>query len=292
MALSTELVVLLALVSSAFSAAMSALMKNESEKFSALKTSFMVIFYALVFLAPYVAFRISGSGLSFDSVSLAAAVLAGFFGTGKVWAGVRAFQEIDFSVAQPMKKLAPLFVVSGELLFLGLEPSAFLILGIFLAVAGSYVLMIDSSDLFSPFRNIGDLGVQLAVLSAAFSALGALSIRFASGEIPEYAVTYLWYLANLLGLGVMLWYRESLPSRDIFVSRNFVAAGALSSVTGVLSVFLYAVASSVALVTAVFQSSVLFSVLIGGSVFREDDTVLRLVGAIIIVAGIIILSQV
>ncbi len=52
MAISTELVVLLALVSSALGASMSALMKNESEKFSALKTSFVVIFYVLVFLAP------------------------------------------------------------------------------------------------------------------------------------------------------------------------------------------------------------------------------------------------
>ncbi|MFB6241493.1 MAG: EamA family transporter [Candidatus Nanosalina sp.] len=292
MALSTELVVFLALVSSFFSASMSALMKNESEKFSALKTSFMVIFYALLFLAPYVALRIYWSGLTFDSFSLAAALLAGFFGTGKVWAGVRAFQEIDFSVAQPMKKLAPLFVVVGELLFIGLNPSIILLLGIFLSVAGSYVLMIDSSDLLSPFRNLGDLGVQLAVLSAVFSALGALSIRFASGGIPEYVVTHLWYLANLAGLAVMLWYLESLPSRKLFFSRNFVAAGALSSVTGVLSVFLYAVASSVALVTAVFQSSVLFSVLIGGGIFEEENTALRLAGAIIIVAGIIMLSQV
>ena len=217
---------------------------------------------------------------------MTAAVLAGFFGTGKVWAGVRAFQEIDFSVAQPMKKLAPLIVVVGELVFLSLEPSVLLVAGIFLSVAGSYVLMIDTSDLFSPFRNLGDLGVQLAVLSAVFLALGALSIRFASGGVPEYVVTYIWYLANLAGLALMLWKRESL------VNRNFVAAGVLSSVTGVLSVFLYAVASSVALVTAVFQSSVFFSVLIGGGIFKEKNTALRLVGAIIIVAGIIILSQV
>lgn len=292
MAISTEAVVLLAILSSAISASMSALMKNESEKFSALKTSFMVIFYALVFLAPYVVFKFYSAGLSFNSVSLAAGFLAGIFGTGKVWAGVRAFQEIDFSVAQPMKKLAPLFVVIGELALIGLQPSILLLFGVLLSVAGSYVLMIDSSDLLSPFRNLRDKGVQLAVFSAIFSALGALAIRFASGAIQEYAVTYLWYVANLLGLFVMLWYRNSLPSRDLFINRNFVAAGFLSSLTGVLSVFLYAVASSVALVTAVFQSSVLFSVLIGGGIFREDKIALRLTGAIIIVAGIIILSQV
>ncbi|MFB6116706.1 MAG: EamA family transporter [Candidatus Nanosalina sp.] len=292
MALQTEFVVGLAVLASVFSASMSALMKNEAEKFSALKTSFMVIFYALVFLAPYVAFRFLESGFALDSFSLAAAVFAGLFGTGKVWAGVRAFQEIDFSIAQPMKKLAPLFVVAGELFFLGLQPSAFLVVGILLLVGGSYVLMLDSSDFLSPFRNIGDFGVQLAVLSAVFSAAGALSIRFASAGIPEFAVTYLWYLSNLTGLFLMLWYSESLPSRDLFLNRNFVAAGALSSVSGVLSVFLYAVASSVALVTAVFQSSVLFSVLIGGGVFKEENTLVRLAGAIIIVAGIIILSQV
>ena len=180
----------------------------------------------------------------------------------------------------------------GELIFIGLEISLLLLLGVFLSVAGSYVLMIDSNNPLSPFRNLGSLGVQLAVLSSAFSALGALSIRFASGTIPEYAVTYMWYLANLVGLALMLRHRESLPSRELFANRNFVSAGALSSVAGVLSVFLYAAASSVALVTAVFQSSVLFSVLIGGSIFKEKETGLRLIGAIIIVAGIILLSQV
>ena len=292
MALQTEFVVALAVISSVFSASMSALMKTEAERFSALKTSFMVTFYALVFLAPYVVFRVYRSGFFFDAFSLFAAVVAGLFGTGKVWAGVRSFQEIDFSVAQPMKKLAPLFVVAGELVLIGLEPSFILLAGVFLLVAGSYVLMMESSDLLSPFRNIGDRGVQLAVLSAFFSAAGALSIRFASGGVPEYLVTYLWYGSNLFGLCLMLWYWESLPSRELFVNRNFVAAGLLSSVAGILSVFLYAVASSVALVTAVFQSSVLFSVLIGGEIFSEENTLVRLAGAIIIVAGIIILSQV
>lgn len=288
----TELVVLLAVISSALGASMSALMKNESEKFSALKTSYMVIAFALVFLTPYVAYRIYSSGFSYDLVSLASATLAGVFGTGKVWAGVRSFQEIDFSVAQPIKKVSPLFVVFGELIFLSLDLSYILLSGVFLTVSGSYILMIDSSDLLRPFRNLADKGVQLAVLSAVFSALGALSIRFASGVMPEYGVTYFWYIANLAGFLLLLKYREEVPSLDFYKNRNFLAAGFLSSITGVLSVFLYSVASSVSLVTAVFQSSVIFSVLIGGKIFQEKKIWIRLLGAIIIVAGIIILSQV
>lgn len=292
MVLQTEVVVVLALLSSVFAASMSALIKNESEKFSALKTSFMITFYALIFLLPYVLFRIYDSGVSFSLSSFSVAVLAGFFGTGKTWAGVRAYQEIDFSVAQPMQKLAPLFVVTGELVLIGLEPSFFLFLGIFSTVIGSYVLMIDSSDPFSPFKNINELGVQLAILSAIFSAFGALSIRFASKGVSEYIVTYVWYFSNLVGLVILIWLFENLPSKKLFLNRNFVFAGMLSSLAGVLSVYLYAVASSVALVTAVFQSSVLFSVLIGGTIFDEENILLRLAGAIIIVAGIIILSQV
>ena len=292
MVFSTELVVLLAVISSALGASMSALMKNESEKFSALKTSYMVIAFALVFLTPYVAYRIYSSGFSYNLVSVASATLAGVFGTGKVWAGVRAFQEIDFSVAQPIKKVSPLFVVFGELIFLSLDLSYILLSGVFLTVSGSYILMIDTSDLFRPFRNLADKGVQLAVLSAIFSALGALSIRFASGVMPEYGVTYFWYMANLAGFLLLLKYREEVPSMDFYKNRNFLAAGFLSSITGIVSVFLYSVASSVSLVTALFQSSVIFSVLIGGKIFKEEKIWIRLLGAIIIVAGIILLSQV
>lgn len=292
MALQTEIVIVLALISSVFAALMSALIKNESEKFSALKTSFIITFYALIFLAPYVIFRIHNSGMSFEVFSFSAAITAGLFGTGKTWAGVRAFQEIDFSVAQPMKKLAPLFVVAGELVLIGLQPSVFLLIGISLTVTGSYILIMDSSNPFSPIKNIHKLGVQLAILSAVFSALGALSIRFASEGVSEYVVTYIWYLSNFIGIFILISLFENLPSKNLFLNRNFVIVGMLSSFAGALSVYLYAVASSVALVTAVFQSSVLFSVLIGGEIFHEKNTLLRLVGAIIIVAGIIILSQV
>ena len=292
MVFNTELVVFLAVISSALGASMSALMKNESEKFSALKTSYMVIAFALVFLTPYVVYRVYSSGFSYDLVSVASATLAGVFGTGKVWAGVRAFQEIDFSVAQPIKKVSPLFVVFGELMFLSLDLSYILLSGVFLTVLGSYILMIDSSDILLPFRNLAAKGVQLAVLSAVFSALGALSIRLASGVMPEYGVTYFWYTANLAGFLLLLKYRDEVPSIQFYKNRNFLAAGFLSSITGVLSVFLYSVASSVSLVTAVFQSSVIFSVLIGGKIFKEEKIWIRLLGAIIIVAGIILLSQV
>jgi drug/metabolite transporter (DMT)-like permease len=292
MVISTEAVVLLAVIASGISAVMSALIKKESEEHSALLTSYMVILFAVFFLTPYIAYKIYFTGFSYSFFSLFAAVLAGILGTGKTWLGVKAFQLIDFSVAQPMKKLAPLFVVGAELAIIGLKPSYLLLLGVALTVVGAYVLLIDSEDVLSPLKNLHKRGVQAAVLSAVFSAAGALSIRLASGTIPEYGVTYLWYTANLMSLFAVLSIKGKTPSLEMYRDRNFLSAGLLSSVAGVVSVFLYSVASSVSLVTAVYQSSVLFSVLIGGKIFQEDKTLIRLVGAIIIVSGIILLSQV
>ena len=290
MALGIEMVVLLSLFTALTGSAMSALIKTVSDRNSAVFSSYIVMLYAILFLTPLIAYLGLSQGIKWNITSLAVAAVAGLSGIGKTLAGIRAYQLIDFSVAQPLGKIAPIFVIVGEVVLLSLDPSLALITGIILTVVGAYITMAEPNNLLAPIKNIHQRGVQLAVFAAFMSAIGALAIKFASAEISDFLITYVWYVSGLAGFALILYFRDNLPNLKRHVSKRFVLTGFLSALSGYLTVYLYSIAS-VSLVSAVLQSSVIFSVVIGGGIFKEKNTAIRILGSAIIIAGIITLSQ-
>ncbi len=204
----------------------------------------------------------------------------------------KALEKTDLSVAVPMLSFTPVFLILISFLILGEIPSWIGAIGIFVVVIGSYVLNStkDDSGIFAPLRSIfRDRGtiymLIVAFLYSITTTYGKMLLEN-SDFIFGSTIVYFCLGAVFLIMLQMTQKKNSSKSRGGFWLVVLLgAATALSSLT----VNIAFMTQIVPYVTSVKRLSILFSVFYGDFLLKEKNMIRRIIGATIMVVGVILI---
>jgi drug/metabolite transporter (DMT)-like permease len=211
-----------------------------------------------------------------------------------------SMKNLELSEALPLLAVSPAFVALLAFIFVGDNLKLVEWAGIFLIVAGTYILEIKKgeSNIFAPFQNIFRSAKYIYVLSAVvlFTITSLMDRVLLKGyKLPPYTfMAYQQLFYALIFLVIVLAKRKNpiLPFRNI--NRDIWLMILLVAIFTVIYRFTQIAAvklAPVALVLAVKRISVLIAVILGGKLFKEQNLRRRLIAAIIILVGITLLAS-
>ena len=206
---------------------------------------------------------------------------------------VKALHSSDLSVCTPMIAFTPVFLLVVGPALTGDLPSFAGVLGALLVVVGSYVLNISQSRAgwLAPFKALyTQTGPRLMlILALLWSVTGSVD-RIA---VKRFDLMF-WGSAQLCAIAILLLpiviysgaLRQRPSLRDV---RSLVSIGAVNCV----SLITYLIALTVApvhYVICIKRLSIPISVVLGRFMFNEDLLADRLPGAVLMFAGVIVIS--
>ena len=205
----------------------------------------------------------------------------------------KAIKLSPLSLTLPFLALSPVFMIFTSDLMLGERLGKLGIISIFLATAGAYLLNVNTTKkgILEPFKAIRRERGSLYMILVAFiysitSNLGKMAIIHSSPLF--FAATYLPILA-IVFFPIVMWKNHG-NVKELFVSpKTFGAIGlamAISVTAHVLAVNMMAVPY----VISVKRLSLLFGIIYGAIWFKETHIKERLLGAIIMISGVIMLA--
>ncbi|MHC4916379.1 MAG: EamA family transporter [Planctomycetota bacterium] len=215
-----------------------------------------------------------------------------------------AYRHGDVSVAYPLVRTTPIFVLVLAGMILGQRPSALAVAGIVLVVAGCFVLPLERLG-FGP----GGFSLRAYANRTSFWALGAAlgstgytlvddlameALREAApgvrGAFVYECLQYGLLAVGLLVVSLVTDGRRKLAEAARGEKLRALLVGALVFVTYMLILWAYANAEKVAYVAGLRQLSILLGVAGGMLFFGEKGGRPRLVAAAVIVAGLIMIG--
>lgn len=211
------------------------------------------------------------------------------------WA-LLALEESDLSLVAPLQSLTPLFMFVTGPLILGQSPSVLGCAGVILLVVGTYVICSQPREggWFAPFKKIWeDRGCRYMVGSAFFSSVGStidvIGIRAGDKISWLVAINAMSFVCLLLFLKK----GERLSSIDLGLQKGilFIVIAVLISCLGNWMQMLAYEQTLAVYVIALKRCAAVFSVLIGWLLFREPYPARRMVGAVVMAAGVILISN-
>ncbi|ELZ34007.1 hypothetical protein C474_03580 [Halogeometricum pallidum JCM 14848] len=200
-----------------------------------------------------------------------------------------ALADGDVSYVAPINKLAPVFVLPIEIVLLNQFLGPLQIAGVVVATLAVYVANYRGGSLADPLRRaVHSRPAQLALASAACYAVSDVGKRVALQELA--IPTTAWVPAVLVTAGVAVlpvalrrWtsVRDALP--------RFAAMGALVALGEHITSAAFAlVPASVA--SPIINTQAIVAVILGGVLLRERDFGIRLVAAVLAVAGVSLIA--
>jgi drug/metabolite transporter (DMT)-like permease len=201
---------------------------------------------------------------------------------------IMAYRLGDFSQVYPIARgIAPVLVALSAMVFTGehLPPLAWA--GLLTVCLGISVLVFTRGGLQASPAAIG-AALLTGVSIAGYTIADGMGVR-ASGSPIGY-IGWSFGLQVFLGIGFLIWRRKKLKLLSL---RGYVAG----LVGGLISGMAYALAiyamnlTTLGTVSAIRESSVIIAALIGVVWFGERPWLPRLVAAVIVAAGIILLAN-
>lgn len=205
----------------------------------------------------------------------------------------KAYRGGDLSLVYPISRgSSPMFVTLIAVVILGERIAPIGVIGILLTVVGIYVVHLKSFQrdaLLEPFRAIANSRVsQLALLTgmtiAGYSAVDKVGV----GMVDPVVYIFLVFLISMIMLSpfMLLKKREALRTEWRVNGRTMLLVGAMIAGGYLLILFILA-SNKVSYATSVRSASVVFGALLGLLVLKEPLGDKKLIGALVIFAGII-----
>ncbi len=205
---------------------------------------------------------------------------------------IRAIQISPLSLTVPYLAFTPVFMIGTGWLVLGELPDAWGIGGIAVVCLGSYVLNIDPENpsLLAPFRAVlTETGSWLMVIvSFIFSisaVFGKLAIVHSSALFFQMSF---FVVLNLLILGLF----AAMGKIRVAVFARYPVKGLVAGVLFYGHIFFHGFGISMtkaAYMVSVKRLSIVFGVIFGGLVFREENFPVRLLGAVLMFSGAVVI---
>ncbi len=206
---------------------------------------------------------------------------------------MKAIQISDLSLITPLSALTPLFLLVTSPLIVKEFPTPLDGLGVFLVVVGSYILNLRSldGDFLAPVKAMArDRGSRMMILVAfiwsitsTFDKIGVQNSSPLFWAIVLFAYIAIGILPSLFGSQKIDWLGVRKQWKSIVLAgiMNGIAVGSQMIAVGMVPV---------TQVIAVKRTSSLFSVGFGVWLFGEKGLRERLMGAIVMVLGVIVMS--
>lgn len=197
----------------------------------------------------------------------------------------------ELSTYYPIIRASPIFVVAVNVLLFGQSYSLFILLGIGMIMAGSFLLQYRRGSRYF------DDPVTLFYALLALCGTGIYSLADA-GLMQQIAPQVLIFTVDSLVLPIylILWLRNhpnvTLPTNKAYVSSlvNLLLPGVICYASYYLILLAYQFGGDVAVVTALRQASIPISVALGGLFLREGAMTRRFFAASILALGIVVIS--
>ncbi|HLZ21926.1 MAG TPA: DMT family transporter [Ktedonobacterales bacterium] len=202
-----------------------------------------------------------------------------------------AYGSGDLSAVYPLSRgSAPLFVLLFALALRNERVTGVGIAGIFLTVAGVYVLHVQTLDrqgLLAPIMALRERAARLALLSgvviAGYSVVDKLGVRY----VPPETYIYLIFGAAAVYLTpFMLTRKWAAVRKEWRINRATVVVTAVLFVASYLLVLFALRGAQVSYVAAVRGIGVVFAAVLGTTLLREPFARMKLWGSLLIFAGI------
>lgn len=204
---------------------------------------------------------------------------------------LKSLEKTDVSLAVPLLALTPAFLLITSPLITGESISSQGVLGVALAVIGTYVLALDSKQrgLLSPFRRLtSDEGLRLMLLTAvAYSITANYYALVVRNSSPMFTSAVIETSALVVFGGLVLWQKRAIkPVKKMLPT--VTASGFMSFLGGVaLSIALQT--GLTPLVISIRRLSIPMTVVLGHGVLKEEQFRQRLLASLILVAGAIMI---
>ncbi len=197
----------------------------------------------------------------------------------------------DLSAYYPIARSSPAFIAAVNALFLGALYSPSALAGIAMVVAGAFWLQ------YKRGVRMFDNPVTLMFALVAMAGTGINSIADARAvQVVAPSVIFFWtFVFTLPGfvLAFAVLGGKTVTVRSLFPwLRNplpYAKIGVLCYVSYLLILLAYEGGGEVAAVNAVRQASIPFSVLLGGMWLKEADMGQRILGSLLLAAGIVVI---
>ncbi len=203
---------------------------------------------------------------------------------------VKAIRLSPMSLSIPFMALSPVFIIFIAFLLLGEVPSVAGVIGIVLIVAGVYTLNAGaySAGILGPFKAIlkekgSVLMIMVAVIYSITGTLGKVAMQHSSpvffGAFYSIILTFAMsiYLIAKGRLGMVV----SRPA-------SFLPIGLCTALMA-LSHFVAISNTQVSYMISVKRTNLIFSVLMGWFFFKETNIRQRLLGSVIMAAGVFLI---
>ena len=205
---------------------------------------------------------------------------------------MRALQLADLSLVSPLITLTPLFLLITSPVIIGEMPTKLGIFGVLFIVLGSYLLNIKkrSDGFLAPFKAlIKNRGAQLMILVAfIFSITSTYDKIGVQNSSPLFWSVAAYVFMAVFLLPIMLY--KSKQSAQLHNSfKTLFPLGFFNA--GIIVFQMLAISTTlVAYVISIKRTSVLISVFFGYLFFKEKGLKERLLGASIMVIGVLLIT--
>jgi drug/metabolite transporter (DMT)-like permease len=270
--------------------------KELMDQDSSLVYSFLYTSLALVFYTPVFLYFVSSTEISVNLLVVGAFVVSGFANVFGITTYNYSIKLGELSRVIPFTKLNPVFTAIIAALLLGEKMTPIRVTGILLVTIGSYVILGEKNTNWKqPFRSfVKERAPKVAVLSAVIFSVAAVMDRYAVQAFQPELYTFMIYLFMTTGLSVYIFgQRPELVDRiipDLKKHRlKYIFTGAGAAIASYLIFFAFSKAPA-SRVIPVLQIQVLISVIAGVMLFDEDNLRQKLVGSVILIAGVILVA--
>ncbi len=247
-------------------------------------------FFSVIFLIPWVIY----TGIpTLNTQFWISLLIGGSINAVTALLYIKAIKVSDLSLTVPLVALTPLFMLLTSPVIVGEYPSFFDYIGIILIVTGSYLLNIKekSQGYLAPFKALLNEPGPKFMLIVAF--LWSITSNFdkigVKNSSPIFWLFSLFGTMSILLLPILL-HKTPNPSTKILKQLPMLATMGFFNVIGVLCQMQALTLTLVVQVIAIKRTSVLMGVLFGHFIFKEKDIQQRLLGAGIMVLGVLFIS--
>ena len=204
---------------------------------------------------------------------------------------MKALKIGELSVVAPLTSFAPIFMVLTSVVVLGEPPSKTSLLGIVLVSLGSYILGIKNlqKGLLRPLTEVLLSKPGIYTICAAFifsldTSVAKISLRYT--DIYSFSFWYtLLFAAIFIILSKIL--DRPISPKKIALRKEAIIIGILFGL-GTISFMKAIEATNISYVSAIGKVNMIISVIYGRVFFRERNFKNKLIGTIIILAGVIL----
>jgi drug/metabolite transporter (DMT)-like permease len=206
---------------------------------------------------------------------------------------VKAIRLADLSLMSPLSTLTPLFLLVTSPLIVQEVPTISDAVGVFLIVIGSYVLNLNASadGFFGPLRSIfRNKGTRMMVVVAFIWSITSTFDKV--GVLNSSPIFWAIVLFGFIGLGILplIILKSKNPIQGIRSHWRLLLAAGVANGIGVGCQMVAVGMVAVTQVIAVKRMSALISVGFGYFVFGEKGIRERLLGAGIMVTGVVVMT--